>query len=307
MSGFLGLFSGSPNPTVAVKGNAVVANAEKFVKKKAHLVGDATNVCAAKLTEVGQKIGEIAKFLEQNTPAAVNVAVAAANDLRGTATVKAMTGGRRASVISNAAVAGGARRYLKAAVRTLKQLGGNATKAGKALPGAVVTAAQELNEQVKKNVTPASVNKAAHALEGVVESYNSAAIKANSSLGTSAPNFAVTPVPAKEVVTAANNAAAAILNSAKKAAKNNGNYNMKGGSTLKAMFNGIVRGGAKTKKQGKKGGFFTFTPFNPNASPMQEGFALAGVTSRAGKVTMAKPPPPPPKAPAPGRAPAPRR
>ena len=308
--GFLGGPS-TPTPTpnasktIGVNGKAVVANVKNIVINGAPLVGKASVACADQLKSLGEQLRGIAKVIEENTPAAVSIAVAASEDLKtasnSSETVKKanellnpnpMRGGRRASVISNAAIAGGTRRYLKAAVRTLKQLGGNATKAGEALPGAVVAAAEVLSKEVKRNVKNASVVRAQGALGKVVGAVNSTVTGLNSVAGTNVPALAVTPVPAGEVVASAKNAAAAILREAESAAKKGGyKRTMKGGYSLKSMLNRIM-GGTKTKKagkKGKKGGFFTFTPFNPNApsfASVDEGFALAGKTSRAPPPTL---------------------
>jgi hypothetical protein len=304
MDAIYSLFGSKPASQVNVSGPAVVANAATLVSKNAPAVGKATVACADKLKKLGEELEKIASTIDANIPAAVQIANAVVADVKNTQTgqaaiamaTPAMKGGkRRASVISNATISGGVRRYLKAASRTLKQLGGNAEKAGNALPGVVVGAANALTTAVKKNVTPGAVVKATNGLNATVAQLNASVKRANSGLGTNAPTVNVsTPAPGV-VVSAANNAAKILENALKGAAAKGGYKKTSKGYTFKGVLQRFMRGGARTKKAGKKGGFFSFTPFNPNAS-YSEGFALAGVPARAGQVTMSvKAPPPPPK------------
>jgi hypothetical protein len=314
MDAIYSLFGSKPSQ-VNVSGPAVVANAATLVSKNAPAAAKATVACADQLKALGEQLRTIAKVIDENAPAAVQIANAVVADVKNTKTgqaaielaTPAMKGGRR-SILSNATISGGVRRYLRAASRTLKQLGGKVTNAGEALPVAAVDAANTLAAAVKKNVTSGSVVKATNGLNATVAQVNASVSRANSGLGTNAPTVNVTAPAPGVVVNAANNAAQILQKAIANAAKRGGYKRTSKGITFKGVLQRFMRGGAKTKKagkKGKKGGFFTFTPFNPNAAPAQvEGFALAGRTARAGPVT-AKVVPKPPVAPKPAAPPKP--
>jgi len=290
-SGLTNLFgSSTAQNQLKFNGKNALKNGQTVAKNAAKGAIVTTTECAKQLQILGEQLRGVAKLIDDNTPAVTQVTKAFVEDVKSTQTGKAalsmaasgtnQKGGRRGSVFSNAAITGGVRRYLKAASRTLKQLGGGATAVGQELPSAATQAAKILKQAVNETVTKRAVEEATGATQEVVAAANVASNKTNATLGGAVlPSVAVTQVPEPvEVVSAANQTAASILKAALKAENNAA---QKGGykRSMKGGFFNLFKSSKTTRKsgkKGKKGGFFTFTPFNPNAPSGQfEGFAAA--------------------------------
>jgi len=299
-AGVFGSNTAKVNKPVTLNANKAANVAVNAAKNASVAAVNAAGVASVNLKNVGTQLQNAAAVLDKNSNTLAEIVATAVDELKKTKTGNAMVqaGGARASFLAampRSVISGGARRFIRDAARTLKQLGGNVNKAGKVLPNVVASVANKAANVVNATATNKNLAKLNAGLNNAAAAVSNGANAANASLGTNLPsNLNVAPVNLS-VASNAKNAANTVVNAANNmrvnVSKKNGNsFNMTMMSK-NSKNNKNKKGGKKSSKKNtrktrkmKRGGFFRrpIPPVNPRPTNSAAGAArAASVAARA--------------------------
>jgi hypothetical protein len=217
-----GLFGSNPSKSVNINStNKIAKNVIDTAKNTGIAAVEAAKTASINLKNVGSQLQSAGFMLEKNSDAIANIVATAVDELKNTKTGNSIiqAGGARASLLyamPKSVILGGARKFINNTARTLKQLGGNSTKAGNTLPSIVANAAKKVSGIVNNTATPKNITKLNSTLNNIAITATNTANSANSNLGTNLPSKVNIAPLNTNISVSAKNAALSVFNVANK-------------------------------------------------------------------------------------------
>jgi hypothetical protein len=232
------VFGSNPSKPININSTNKIANNVIDTAKNTGIAAvEAANVASTNLKDVGSQLQSAGSMLEKNSKVLANIVATAVDELKNTRTGNSIiqAGGSNASLLSvmpKSLILGGAHKFIRDTAKTLKQLGGNSTSAGNAIPSIIANAAKQVSSVINSTATVKNVTKLNSTLNNIAVTANNTANAANSNLGMNLPNkLNIAPLNTN-ITNNAKNAALSVVNVAVNLNKNKrnlsgGKYNRK--------------------------------------------------------------------------------